>query len=93
MAVKKIEIRPKGTGDYADILYPKTSADMVIANDGQTVETKLANISSTASGTSVTDTGNYYTSTNVEGSLQEIGQTLNSMRGSLVTSTNSILGS
>jgi len=42
MTIKKIEIRPKGTGDYADILYPKTSADMVIANDGQDLETKLA---------------------------------------------------
>ena len=29
MSVKKIEIRPKGDGTYSDILYPKTSVDMV----------------------------------------------------------------
>lgn len=29
MAIKKIEIRPKGDGTYPDVLYPKTSADMV----------------------------------------------------------------
>jgi hypothetical protein len=38
VAIKKIEIRPKGTGDYADILYPKTSADQVIMADSTTVE-------------------------------------------------------
>lgn len=31
MAIKKIEIRPKGLdGTYADVLYPKTSMDMVV---------------------------------------------------------------
>lgn len=29
MAIKKIEIRPKGDGTYPDVLYPKTSVDMV----------------------------------------------------------------
>lgn len=29
MAIKKIEIRPKGDGTYPDVLYPRTSADMV----------------------------------------------------------------
>ena len=29
MAIKKIEMRPKGDGTYADVLYPKTSTDMV----------------------------------------------------------------
>ena len=30
MANKKIEIRPVGDGDFGDILFPKTSADMVV---------------------------------------------------------------
>lgn len=43
MAIKKIEIRPKGTGDYADILYPKTSTDMVVdTSTGQTVSAHMA---------------------------------------------------
>jgi uncharacterized protein YjlB len=32
MAVKKIEMRPKGDGSYGDILYPKTSADQVVTD-------------------------------------------------------------
>jgi len=48
MTIKKIEMRPKGTGNYTDILYPKTSADMVIANDGQDLETKLPTFLTTA---------------------------------------------
>lgn len=31
MATRKIEIRPPGSGDYGDVLYPKTSADIVVA--------------------------------------------------------------
>ena len=34
MAIRKIEMRPPGTGDYADILYPKSSADIVVSTDG-----------------------------------------------------------
>lgn len=34
MAIRKIEMRPPGTGDYADILYPKTSSDIVTSTDG-----------------------------------------------------------
>lgn len=34
MAIRKIEMRPPGSGDYADILYPKTSADIVVSTDG-----------------------------------------------------------
>lgn len=29
MAIKKIEMRPKGDGTYPDVLYPRTSSDMV----------------------------------------------------------------
>ena len=34
MAIRKIEMRPPGTGDYVDVLYPKTSADIVVSTDG-----------------------------------------------------------
>lgn len=30
MAIKKIKMRPEGTGDYADVLHPETSASMVV---------------------------------------------------------------
>ena len=42
MAIKKIEIVPN-QNDYRDILYPKTSADIVITSNGQNVETELNN--------------------------------------------------
>lgn len=50
------------------------------------------NSSSTASDVSITDTGGYFNGTETESALQEIGQTLNSMRGSLITSANNLLG-
>ena len=34
MAIRKIVIRPPGTGNYADELHPKTSADQVVSTDG-----------------------------------------------------------
>lgn len=59
--------------------------------DGKVPASQL-NVSSAASTITVTDSANYFTSTHVEGALQEVGQTLNSTRGSLVTSANNILG-
>lgn len=62
MAVQKIEIRPKGTGDYADICYPKTGADMVVVADagsrftGTDVETVLAEIYDSISAAETTTT-------------------------------------
>lgn len=47
----------------------------------------------TAEEVTVADTGNYYTSTNAEGALQEIGQVLNGVNGELVTRANNLLGS
>ncbi|WP_274853277.1 phage tail protein [Bacillus methanolicus] len=58
--------------------------------DGKVPASQL-NISMTGSAISITDNGNYYTSADVEGALQEIGQTLNAMRGDLITSVNNIL--
>lgn len=45
-----------------------------------------------ADSVAITDIGNYFTSENAEGALQEVGQTLSGMRTSLVTSANSLLG-
>lgn len=47
MGVQKVEFRPKGDGTYSNVLYPKTSADQVIADDGQTLQQKLATILTT----------------------------------------------
>ena len=62
-----------------------------LGSDGKVPASQL-NVSSSADKITVADAGNYYTSTNTEGALQEIGQTLNAMRGSLITSANNILG-
>lgn len=47
MAIRKIEIRPPGSGDYGDVLYPKTSADIVTAvlhNEPITVQEYLEEV-------------------------------------------------
>lgn len=64
----------------------------VASVNGMTGDVVIEASGGTAASTTVTDTGGYYTATEVEGALQEIGQTLNSTRGSLVTSANNILG-
>jgi hypothetical protein len=53
MAIKKIRMRPEGTGDYGDILHPETSADLVIETDTKKVmtsdeRTKLSNLPTSA---------------------------------------------
>jgi predicted DNA repair protein MutK len=45
----------------------------------------------TASNVSIDDAGGYFNATDTEGALQEMGQTLNAMRGSLIESVNNIL--
>jgi hypothetical protein len=71
-----------------DIIDAKVAT---LGPDGKVPASQL-NVSSNASSITVADAGNYYTATDAEGALQEIGQTLVSMRGSLITSMNSILG-
>ena len=66
------------------------STDLIALSDS--VASQLANLSSDAVDISVSDTGGYFTSTNAEGSLQEIGLVLNAMRGGLIETTNAILG-
>jgi hypothetical protein len=58
--------------------------------DGKVPASQL-NVSTTANAITITDSGGYYTGTNVESALQEIGQTLNAMRGDLITSVNNVL--
>lgn len=60
--------------------------------DGKVPSSQLS-ISSSANRITVTDSGSYFTSSHVEGALQEIGQTLNGVRGNLIESTNNILNS
>ncbi|MGG1291362.1 hypothetical protein ABE218_08405 [Bacillus smithii] len=45
----------------------------------------------TANAITITDDDSYYAGEDVEAALQEIGQTLNAMRGSLIDSVNNIL--
>ena len=42
MTIKKIQMRPKGTGDYADILHPETEGSMVLMSDGRTADAVYA---------------------------------------------------
>jgi hypothetical protein len=61
MAVQKIEIRPKGTGDYGDVLYPKTSADMVIDEvSGNTVASHMTDYVKHPAYATTTGTANTY---------------------------------
>lgn len=52
-------MRPPGSGDYADILYPKTSADIVVSTNG----TVQADITALQSGKS--DVGHTHTKANI----------------------------
>ena len=59
MAVKKITMRPEGTGDYADELYPKTTASQVVEETDKKFmtdaeRTKLAGIATGAQVNTVT---------------------------------------
>jgi hypothetical protein len=58
--------------------------------DGKVPSSQL-NVSTTANAITITDSGGYYTGGDVESALQEIGQTLNAMRGDLITSVNNVL--
>lgn len=55
MAIQKIEIRPKGTGDYADVLYPRTSVDMVDDAPPRTATLVVAASNSSVAGKSSAD--------------------------------------
>ena len=61
-------------------------ATAVDTNVGLAIE----NLSSAAVDITITDTANYYTSTNVEGALSELGQTLNGTRASLVSTAQAL---
>ena len=57
---------------------------------GKVDSSLLPTLASTATDITVTDTANYYTSTNVEGALSELGQTLNGTRASLVSTAQAL---
>lgn len=70
-----------------DIIDAKVAT---LGPDGKVPASQL-NVSSSADKITVTDAGGYFASANAEGALQEVGQTLNAVRGSLVTSAQSLL--
>ncbi|MED5050669.1 hypothetical protein P9850_02130 [Anoxybacillus rupiensis] len=76
--------------NYVDNQKGVANGIATLGADGKVPASQL-NVSTTANAISISDSGNYYTSTDVEAALQEIGQTLNAMRGSLITSVNNIL--
>lgn len=55
MAIRKVVMRPPGSGNYADELYPKTSADHVVSTDG-TVQGDINTLKSGKAATSHTHT-------------------------------------
>lgn len=61
-------------------------AKAVDSNVGLAIE----NLSSAAVDITIADTANYYTSTNVEGALAELGQTLNGTRANLVSTAQAL---
>ncbi|QBL97928.1 hypothetical protein EauM23_00035 [Exiguobacterium phage vB_EauM-23] len=58
--------------------------------NGKVPTVQLPTLASTATDITITDTANYYTSTNVEGALAELGQTLNGTRASLVSTAQAL---
>lgn len=63
-----------------NIIAPRTVAEAVFLDDGTTtVADALNNLSAAAEDIIIDDVGEYFTSENVEGALQEIGNTLNNL--------------
>jgi len=79
-------------GSSWEEIHPVTRAANVFTSSGETVEEAMAGITSTARDTSIVDAENYYAGTDVEAALQEIGQSLVSARGNLITSITGVLG-
>ncbi|MGG3448618.1 hypothetical protein ABER98_01655 [Domibacillus aminovorans] len=106
MVIRKMRINQRSATGY-DVLYPETSASMVIDEaTGKTVASHLADDekhitaeertkwnspATSADKITIADAGNYYTGTHVEAALQEIGQALNGTRGSIITAVNELL--
>lgn len=57
---------------------------------GKVPVSQLPDLPSNATDITITDTANYYTSTNVEGALAELGQTLNGTRQSIVATAQAL---
>lgn len=81
--------------DKANSAIPSTEKGVLngvatLGADGLVPSSQLPSLGGTASGTSITDSGNYYTSTDVEGALQESAQNLSSHKAD--TATNAHLG-
>lgn len=75
---------------YLDNQKGQVNGVATLGPDGKVPAAQL-NVSTTANAITITDSSGYYTGTDVEAALQEIGQTLNAMRGDLITSVNNVL--
>lgn len=81
------------SGKVGDLSTLQTTVKTSLVHAINEIKTSLDSISTTGSSTSIVDAGNYYTATNVEGALQEVGLAFNGARGNLVTSVTTMLGS
>lgn len=63
MAIKNIQIRPKGDGSYSDVLHPETNAGQVKFADGTTVEEHKAETFTATLDTAWSGTSAPYTKT------------------------------
>lgn len=76
--------------DAIDAKAGATSGLAQLGADGKVPPAQLPTLASTATDITVTDTANYYTSTNVEGALAELGQTLAGTRANLVSTAQAL---
>jgi hypothetical protein len=93
MADKKIQMTQRNaTNDGWDNLYPKTTGDQVVASDGTTFESHLAETATgahKAKNILVEDTGNHFAGSDLETVLNELFQYANDGK----TSIASVIGS
>lgn len=75
------------SGMTADV--PRDLNALANATD-DALHTAVSSLSSKAADITVADTNNYYTQKNVEAALQQIGQTLNGTRSSLVSTAQAL---
>ncbi|WP_393965829.1 hypothetical protein [Exiguobacterium sp. S22-S28] len=89
------DVAIKTAKDKADAAVPTSqkgqpSGVATLGTDGKVPTAQLPTIASTANDITIADTANYYSSSNVEGALAEIGQTLAGTRTSIVTTAQQL---
>ncbi|MGD6876758.1 tail fiber protein [Bacillus infantis] len=81
----------KGIVQLSDSITSTSTTQAATANAVKKVNDKINNISLTASNTSITDTGGFFNSPNTEGALQEVGQTISVISGSILATAQKAL--